>query len=56
MINDKNVVVPTAGGDRETSGLIRVCFQERLIVVKEHDSNLMGPRLELWGKVVFVKG
>jgi hypothetical protein len=36
MVKDKNVVVATAGGNRETTSLVRVGLQV-LLIVKEHD-------------------
>ena len=49
MIEDKEIIFATAGGDVEMTSLIRIGLQKRLIVEK-HDSNLMGARLELRGK------
>ena len=44
MIQDEDVIVATAGGDVETTSLIRVGLQDRLIVEK-CDGYLMGARL-----------
>ena len=50
MIQDKDVIVATAGGDVETTSLIRVGLQDRLIVEK-CDGYLMGARLGWRGNV-----
>jgi hypothetical protein len=50
MVEDKNIIIPTTGGDVEATSLIGVGFLEMLMVEK-HGSNVMGARLKLWGKV-----
>mgnify|MGYP000893276613 CR=1 FL=1 len=53
MVEDKNVVVTTAGRYRETTGLVRVGLQ-MMLVVKEYDGNFMRTGRQLWGNVGFV--
>ena len=40
MVENENIIIPTTGGDVESTGLIGVGLEERL-VVKEQNSNLM---------------
>jgi hypothetical protein len=53
MVEDKNVVVATAGRYWETTGLVGVGLQ-MMLVVKEYDGNFMRTGRKLWGNVGFV--
>ena len=50
MVEDKNIIIPTTGGDVEATSLIGVGFQE-LLMAEEHGSNVMGARLQGWRKI-----
>ncbi len=51
MVENKDVVIATTGGDVKTTGLIRVGFQQS-VIGQEHDSKLMGTRRKRRSKII----
>ncbi len=51
MVENKNIIISTTGGDVETTSLIRIGLQEERLMGKQQNRNLMGARLKLRGNV-----